>query len=413
MSYIGNTLGPGGENYGRSGAVQPISALPAQTAASNGTITFTFPHVALGQVWTGTINVGGAPDSATFTALTGASTFGQFKGSNSWGPIQLGGGDQLIVNGTGLVPGTLYQCSFQGAAVTGADPGIIYPSAYADTVTTSTEQLALGEIKYNTGGGAGTPITIVLAPAYRSVWVWWYIYNDGLPFNGAILSNITVTGNVTGENYYYTFPPYNNSGVGVGGTNYQFIRIPVTNGIDTQLSVTYNLTTSTSPPGSASITVEWGADLATLDLGVYQEGTWNVGITGTPTISGTVAVSSVAGTVTVDNAAGNAIEVYEVGGLSNASINLTSTTTTNLLAAPATGKAYRIHSICIFGNTASQTVRFALGSVPFATLIIGQAPQAMTMNGLTTTGAVTVTSSAATSIFAYVTYDLITTPTIS
>ena len=391
MSYIGNTLGPGGENYGRSGAVQPISALPAQTAASDGTITFTFPHVALGQVWTGTINVGNAPDSANFTAVTGASTFGQFKGSNSWGPIQLGGGDQLVVNGTGLVPGTLYQCSFQGAAVTGADPGIIYPSAYADTVTTSTEQLALGKIKYNISSGtsSGTPITIVLAPAYRSVWVWWYIKSLG--GTGAVLFNIKVTGNVTGESYYYNYPPYNNSGVGASGTNYQFIRIPVTNGIDTQLSVTYTFSCDT--PGAA-ITVEWGADLATLDLGVYQEGTWNVGITG--------------------QTAGNALEVYEVGGLSNASVNLTSTTTTNLLPAQGTsGQAYRIHSISIFGNTATQSVRFGQGSVPFATIIIGQAPQAMAMNGLTTTGAVTVTSSATTSIFAYITYDLITTPTIS
>ena len=401
MSYIGNTLGPGGENYGRSGAVQPISAFPAQTAASDGTITFTFPHVALGQVWTGTINVGSAPDSANFTALTGASTFGQFKGSNSWGPIQLGGGDQLVVTGTGLVPGTLYQCSFQGAAVTGADPGIIYPSAYADTVTTSTEQLELGKIKYNIGAGAtaGTPLTIVLAPAYRSVWVWWFINSNGVPLNGAVLSGIIVTGNVTGEQYYYTFPPYNNSGIGAGSTNYQFIRIPVTNGIDTQLSVTYTLTARTG--GSAAITVAWGADLATLDLGVYQEGTWNV------------AVSSVAGTVNVDTAAGTALEVYEVGGLLNASVNLTSTTATNLLAAPAAGTAYRIQSISIFGNTASQSVRFGQGSVPFATLIIGQAPQAMAMNGLLTTGAVTVTSSAVTSIFAYILYDLITTPTIS
>ena len=388
MSYIGNTLGPNGENYGRSGAVQPISALPSQTAASDGTITFTFPHVALGQVWTGTINVASAPDSANFTAGTGATTFGQFKGSNSWGPVQLGGGDQLVVTGTGLVPGANYQCSFQGAAVTGADPGIIYPSAYADTVTTSTEQIPIGTQTVKPPASTTTTytFTVQLAPSYRSAYL--QLVNASTTTAGAGVTFIIASIIGTQSGIYYPPTVITTYGSSPGGPTQQaYYRVPISTQLDTSITFSVRITTGTVVP---TINAYWGADLATLDIGVSQEGSWNV---------------------TVDNALGNPVEVYEVGGLLNTGVNLNSTTTTNILAAPAAGMAYRIHSISIFGATAAETVRFAVGSVPIATLIIGQAPQAMTLNGLLSTTNVTVTASAATSIFAYITYDLITTPT--
>lgn len=404
MSYIGNTLGPNGENYGRSGAVQPIAALPSQIAASDGTITFTFPHVALGQVWTGTINVGSAPDSANFTAGTGATTFGQFKGSNSWGPVQLGGGDQLVVTGTGLIPGTNYQCSFQGAAVTGADPGIIYPSSYADTVTTSTEQLQLGTIKVRPPSSTTTTYTlsIPVPPSYRSLYLIFYNPGAGL-IPSSVTFNVTqAQGNTSFTNYPILQPSIYST---YAGSQY-YVRIPITPNVDNSITVTYTMTTSTSP---VIVSLYYGADLAVLDMAVYQEGTWNVGIIGTPTISGTVAVSSVAGTVTVDNATGNGIEVYEVGGLSSASV-AAGTSLTTLLAAPASGYAYRIHSISMNFVTGVRTNFFTNSNV-FGVLIAGTQQQA-TMNGLTTTGSISVTGSA-TGAIVYIFYDLITTPTIS
>jgi len=395
VSYIGNTLGPNGENYGRSGAVQPIAALPSQIAASDGTITFTFPHVALGQVWTGTINVASAPDSANFIAGTGATTFGQFKGSNSWGPLQLGGGDQLVVTGTGLVPGTNYQCSFQGAAVTGADPGIIYPSAYADTVTTSTEQIYLGEVT-QTVPASSSPIytlKVQLAPSYRDVYIW--LVNTQYGVHPTIFKNITVQGNNSGVFYNFYTPYYGVSTGGIYNVGNLYVRIPIFSNGDTSITITYQIQNTIA--STVPIQVYYGADLALLDIGAYQEGNWSM------------AVTSVAGTVTVDTAAGNAIEVYEVGGLSSASV-AAGTSLTTLLAAPAAGQAYRIHSIAMNFVTGVRTNFFTNSNV-FGVLIAGTQQQA-TMNGLTTTGSISVTGSA-TGATAYIFYDLITAPTIS
>ena len=208
---------------------------------------------------------------------------------------------------------------------------------------------------------------------------------------------------------FYTFyTPY--YGVNTGGTyavGNLYVRIPIFSNGDTSITITYQIQNTIA--STVPIQVYYGADLALLDVGVYQEGTWNVGITGTPTISGTVAVSSVAGTVTVDTAAGNAIEVYEVGGLSSASV-AAGTSLTTLLAAPASGYAYRIHSIAMNFVTGVRTNFFTNGNV-FGVLIAGTQQQA-TMNGLTTTGSISVTGSA-TGAMVYIFYDLITAPTIS
>jgi hypothetical protein len=110
--------------------------------------------------------------------------------------------------------------------------------------------------------------------------------------------------------------------------------------------------------------------------------------------------------------AGSPLDVVIYGGAQSAAVNLTSTTTTQLVASPATGTQIRIHSISIFGNTATQTVRFAVGAVPFATLAIGTPPAALVLNGLLTSSAINVTSSAVTSIFAYVFYDIVALPNI-
>lgn len=115
----------------------------------------------------------------------------------------------------------------------------------------------------------------------------------------------------------------------------------------------------------------------------------------------------------IQQPSGVPLDVVSYGGLKTASINLTSTTTTALLAAPSSGQATRIHSVSVFGNTAAQTVRFANGSVPFTTLAAGTVPTAFVLDGLLTTQAVNVTSSATTSIFAYMFYDLVTLPSIS
>lgn len=126
----------------------------------------------------------------------------------------------------------------------------------------------------------------------------------------------------------------------------------------------------------------------------------------------TAIVSSTPGAF-IQQPSGVPLDVVSYGGQKTASVNLTSTTTTALLAAPGAGQANRIHAVSVFGNTAAQTVRFAAGAIPFATLAVGTPPGSFVLEGLLTTSAVNVTSSAATSIFAYVFYDVVTLPTIS
>lgn len=158
MTFVGSSLNQPITGLGRAGAIQPINFGASIVANADSTAVFTFSHVALGQTWTVSLNCATAPDTANFTAYTGASDFGSFRSSNVWGPLQLQGGDQLIVDAVGLVPGETYQMQMQGSAVTGGQPGISVPQAYADSVTTSTEQIFL-EKKSNTETTYGCTIT--------------------------------------------------------------------------------------------------------------------------------------------------------------------------------------------------------------------------------------------------------------
>jgi hypothetical protein len=115
----------------------------------------------------------------------------------------------------------------------------------------------------------------------------------------------------------------------------------------------------------------------------------------------------------VQQAAGYPLDVVSYGGAKAIGLNITSTSTVTVLAAPGPGTATRIHSVSILGATVGQTVRFGQGTYPFCTLAIGSYPAAFVTEGLLTTGAVTATSSAVTSIFAYVFYDTVTIPYIN
>ena len=80
-NLIGNSLNSPVTGLGRGGAIQPINSGVSQVAATDGTALFQFPYIALSQVWTVTLNLPGAPDTANFTAYTGATNFGSFIGS--------------------------------------------------------------------------------------------------------------------------------------------------------------------------------------------------------------------------------------------------------------------------------------------------------------------------------------------
>ena len=139
----------------------------------------------------------------------------------------------------------------------------------------------------------------------------------------------------------------------------------------------------------------------TLTISSPSSSSWNV----------TAIISSTPGAF-IQQAAGSPIDVVVYGGATTAGINLTSTAATTIVSTPGAGTATRIHSVSIFGATAGQTVRFGAGN-PFCTLAVGSYPAAFVAEGLLTTAAVTVTSSAVNSIFAYVFYDIVAIPDIS
>ena len=248
--YVGSSLNNPITGLGRGGAIQPINASSSQVSGNDGTATFTFPYIALGQVWTVSANCAFAPDTALFTAFTGASNFGSWIGSNTWGAIQLGGGDQLVISAVGLIPNKTYQMQLLGSAVTGGEPGISTPSSYADSVTSSTEQLYFATVNV-VSLAAFTPLVLTVQPRWRSIWL---LFNK----TNLAYSSITVLGNQSGTTYQAFVPPY------TPGNTYQFYRYAIIAGIDT--SVTVSITTQTF-----SYTMWYGADLAPVDTAVYSD----------------------------------------------------------------------------------------------------------------------------------------------
>ena len=273
-NLIGNSLNSPVTGLGRGGAIQPINSGVSQVAATDGTALFQFPYIALSQVWTVTLNVPGAPDTANFTAYTGATNFGSFIGSNVWGPLQLGGGDQLYVSAKGLVPGVTYSMQLQGACVTDGSPGVSYPQPYADSVTTSTEQIYLAN---NTATGStgsatvsNTYTNVAVQPAWRSIYVAGYVVGQT---SAALVTAfyISCTGVQTGLTYQPFYPPYiDYTNSATGAPSALVARFAMLNGLDTAVNITVSVT-YTSAINPVVLNSVIGADLTPIDSAVYSE----------------------------------------------------------------------------------------------------------------------------------------------
>jgi hypothetical protein len=273
-NLIGGSLNSPVTGLGRGGAIQPINSGVSQIAAADGTATFVFPYVALSQVWTVTLNLPSAPDTANFIAYTGATNFGSFIGSNVWGPLQLGGGDQLYVNAKGLVPNVTYSMQLQGACVTDGSPGVSFPQPYADTVTTSTEQIYL-ETKTATGSVSGSNVNLTftnveIQGAWRSVYVAGYITGatSAALVTAFYVSCVGVQSGLTYQPFYPPYIDYTNSATGAPSA--LVARFAMLNGLDNQINVTVNVqyTSATAP---VELTAVLGADLTPIDSAVYSE----------------------------------------------------------------------------------------------------------------------------------------------
>jgi len=440
VTSIFGTTGNYNVDAARGGAYQPINYVIAATAASDGTATFLFDAVALSNTWTMTINCATAPDTARFTAATGGTQFGQFKGSNSWGPLQLQGGDRLQVTATGLIPGTVYQMAGYGYANIVNDPQIVYPVAYADSVTSSTEQIFIEKVRKLLGGGGITTTiaTIPTSPSWRNVYL--IISNSGGGTGSPTLYTYSATGNVSGIVYYGTIVPY--AGSTISGTT--IVLIPISASVDTSVTIT----SYTAALISNSYDIYIGADLADTTMGVYAVGgsllvsntsatpLFVESITGSTTavtntsttpiyvaatsIGGGFPVSNYAGSLSVSlvNAAGGYGHTNEYGGALSTYVTTTSPGPATLLAAPASGYSNRIHSVSYsYSGTASTTPVQALittGSVSVTIAALYYPYQTnMYVGGLLTTSIVRAVASTTSSCTFGIFYDVVATPTIS
>ena len=299
----------------RGGAYQPINYIINQTAASDGTATFLFDAVALSNTWTFTINCAGAPDTALFVASSGGTTFGQFKGSNSWGPLQLQGGDRLQVTASGLVPGTNYQFAGYGYANVVNEPEIVYPTAYADSVTTSTEQIYLGSsfIAYiDSTHGAGIA-TVPISSTYRSIYI---LGTTTVGPNVLKFCTFAATGNVTKFVYEGIVIPYASNPLQVA------VRIPLISSADTMLNLGV-----IAPSGDIvqNATFYYGGDLANVDTAVYPGGTFDVTVANPTTdpVNVNIVSGGSSGDVTVINTTSQPVPIQGVQGSGGTAVSIT------------------------------------------------------------------------------------------
>ena len=89
------------------------------TADAAGKATITFPAPGQGIAYCGTVIVPSTPGAATWTAVIGNATYGQWSGATSAGPFTENDQETLQLNGEGLTPGTTYVATWhitQGAA---------------------------------------------------------------------------------------------------------------------------------------------------------------------------------------------------------------------------------------------------------------------------------------------------------
>lgn len=295
--------------------VQTLDKNVQATASATGTATFLFDAIPVSQTWTFTVTIPGAPDTTSTTAASGADLYGNFTGSNSWGPIQLGANDQLVLTSTGLIPGTQYIATITGVAHTVVEPPPVWPAAYADAVTTSTQQLFLSNPQPTYTAATltySTSSTITLQPQWRSIWV-------AIKWTGGASEALTIVGNQSGLTYATFQPPY------FQNTNVTFYRVPVLNGVDTTVTLTAS--------SNATFSIWYGADLAEIDVAIYPDAMTGI------TIANAFNTNTFGTITTIDP-----LYMVPSGGQQTLALNI-ATGSTNVLPVPTYGYQYRIHSL--------------------------------------------------------------------
>lgn len=176
---------------------QPLRRPSNATTNANGQATFTFESPPLGQAWTGTLQLAGAPANASFIASIGTILWDAWQGASTGGPIQLVANDILSVAASGLVPNSNYLMWLIGSA----DPVGLAAAVWPEP-STALAQIAAGQPSVI--AVATTFPTSVTIPALTRTLIIEGSTALGSPFSGSIEVTGTSVGfpSLAGMVYY-------------------------------------------------------------------------------------------------------------------------------------------------------------------------------------------------------------------
>lgn len=450
--------------------VQAVNYTPSVLSDASGNVTFTFQQTPLSQTATFTLNIPNAPDTTITTALINGNPVASWQGSNTYGPLQLGNGQQLSLSCTGLSPTTNYQATAIGHVFTVEQPPITWPAAYADSVTVGSQQILLESGNYNIDGSGYPQSQSFVIPAsilYRSITVYQWVAN------AVGITSAYDLATVTGIQSRYPTDPTKLPYVGPVLYNnfYAAQRFPLIYGTDTTYLVQVGIAPNSGSSGTFNYVIV--GDLQNTDVAVYNADGTNLNVAGTVTVipsgqqhvildsplplpvtntnstelyvrnlatdqlyvrnqsTDALYLNTIAGAITapvsVNTRFGglpvsnsmyqfggqnyvNPMVSQSIGGVTKASVSVTTTAATTIIAAPAAGTYIRIQSIIVRGGTVGTTIRIYCAT---STYDIWNAAinTAVNLNGQATSngdGAITVAASGATTACVItITYDVL------
>ncbi len=99
---------------------------------AKGNLSIKFPQTSVGAEFTGVVSVPSSPSTTIWNVVINDTTVSTNGGSSQYGPLQLNSSDVLMLEGSGLAPGTQYQGVLIGALVQGTAGAVIpVPTASA------------------------------------------------------------------------------------------------------------------------------------------------------------------------------------------------------------------------------------------------------------------------------------------
>lgn len=136
--------------------IQRLLETCSAVADVNGNATFAFAPTPAGLVWTGTVGVNLAPATAAFTARVGIASagdpWGSWSGNGTFGPVQAWAPLRLVVEASGLTPGTTYYARWIGDSRSDWEAAFVSPSALTTAIAATAPFAATGGTITTAGG---------------------------------------------------------------------------------------------------------------------------------------------------------------------------------------------------------------------------------------------------------------------